>query len=132
MFNDFKGKWTSLFKTIDCTDEYYDSYLYIPWLLDLFRSYVMRQFAYSILSLQFIFYINYLRREVFIDPKCRLFLKHGLAMRIFTGLLCQFIVFNLFFKSTIYGRVLKRTKQLSTVEVTGLIRSSIHICSLTN
>ena len=56
------------------------------------------------------------------------FLSMVLAMGISAGLLCR----NGYVFGVGIGRVPKRTKQLSTVEVAGLVRALAHVGSLTN
>ena len=101
--------------------------LYIPWLGDLFRSWVifsdpgwsfqilgdlfrsdriLRDAAFCIRYSSLAVYIfMHLRPWIFIDPKCRLFifLSMVLAMWISTGLLCQFEVLNLSVIGYVFG-----------------------------
>ena len=122
-------------------------------------SFILRPFVYGIHHLQSIFHISETTDLHWSEMPFVIFLNMVLAMWISTRLLCQFVVLNLsvsryvlesvlgynfghdkqlafcwlfIIVSTPYWRVPKRTKQLSTVEVAGLVRVLAHIGSLTN
>ena len=115
-------------------------------------------FVYGIHHLQSIFHI-FETVDLHWSEMPFIFLNMVLAMWISTGLLCKFVVLNLSVNGyvlesvlgykfehckqlafgwlfiiafTPYWRVPKRTKQLSTVKVAGLVRALTHIGSLIN